>query len=121
MLRNRAATLLHFGMAAGLSACAAAPAAAPKGTAQSGAFAVQHEGASYQAAVMPGATGHALTRAGAVAVPGQTVRVTPLGFDQGKRAKDVAKLACVQASGRFQPQAVGRFAGNEWIFEGGCA
>lgn len=113
--------LILTGMAAGLSACAAAPAAAPKGTAQSGAFAVVHEGASYQAEVMPGAAGHALTRAGAVAVPGQTVRVAPLGMDQGKRAKDVAQLACAQASGRFQPQAVGRFAQGGWLFEGGCA
>lgn len=112
---------LLTGMAAGLSACAAAPAAAPKGTAQSGAFAVQHEGGSYRAEVMPGAAGHALTRAGAVAVPGQTVRVAPFGMDQGKRAKDVAQHACAQAAGRFQPQAVGRFAGNEWVFEGGCA
>ena len=118
---NRAATLLHLGMAAGLSACAAAPAAAPKGTAQSGAFAVQHEGASYQAEVMPGAAGHALTRAGAVAVPGQTIRVAPFAMDQGKRAKDVAQLACAQAAGRFQPQAVGQFAQGGWVFEGGCA
>lgn len=113
-------------MAAGLSACVAAHPSGPGGSgagaaAQSGSFALTHAGAVYQAQVLPGPAGHALTRAGAQAVQGQSVRVWPLGFDQGRRAKDVAALACTEAQGTFQPQAVGRFEAGAWIFEGGCA
>lgn len=113
------APFLGMGMAAGLSACVAVP--APQAPAEAGAFAVAHEGGSYQAQVGPGRPGHALTRAGAQPVVGQTIRVAPLGFDQGRRAKAVAEAACGQAKGRFQPEAVGRFAQGAWIFEGGCA
>jgi hypothetical protein len=113
--------LFLAGVATGLSACAAAPARAPEVAAETAAFPVTVEGASYQAIVTPGASGQALTGAGAQTVAGRTIRVAPLAYDQGKRAKDVAQRACDQARGRFQPQALGRFAGNEWIFEGGCA
>jgi hypothetical protein len=113
--------LFIAGVTAGLSACAAAPARAPEVAVETAAFPVTAEGASYQAIITPGAAGHALTGDGAQAVGGRTIRVAPFDFDQGKRAKDVAQRACDQARGRFQPQAVGRFAGNEWIFEGGCA
>ncbi|MDR0809921.1 MAG: hypothetical protein LBE86_12475 [Gemmobacter sp.] len=111
--------LLGMGMAVGLSACVATP--APQVPAQAGAFAVALEGGSYQAQIGPGRPGHALGRSGAVAVAGQTIRVTPFGLDQGRRAKAVAEAACMQARGRFQPQALGRFAQGAWIFEGGCA
>ncbi|MBT9243983.1 hypothetical protein KM031_03010 [Gemmobacter fulvus] len=118
----QAGTLLGIGLAAaGLCACAAPAVQAPKGTAQAGAFAVAHEGVSYQARLAAGRPGKALTRAGAVAVPGLTLRVAPFAGDQGKRAKDVAALACAQAGGRFQPQAIGGYAAGAWIFEGGCA
>ena len=113
-------------MAAGLSACVATQPSGPVGpgagaSAQSGSFTLTHAGADYPAQVMPGPAGHALTRAGAQAVAGQTVRVGALRFDQGRVAKDVAAQACTQAKGRFQPQAVGRFEAGAWLFEGGCA
>ncbi|MEH7827284.1 hypothetical protein [Gemmobacter denitrificans] len=95
--------------------------AAPKGPAQVGSFVVAQDGASFSAQVAPGAPGHALTRMGAVPVSGNSIIVSPFGFDQGRRAKDLARQACEQARGRFQPRAVGRFAQGAWIFEGGCA
>jgi hypothetical protein len=113
--------LFLVGATVGLSACAAAPARVPEVAVATAAFPVMVEGASYQAIITPGASGQALTGAGAQAVAGRTIRVAPLAYDQGKRAKDVAQRACDQARGRFQPQAVGRFSGNEWVFEGGCA
>ncbi|WP_151718007.1 hypothetical protein [Gemmobacter serpentinus] len=113
-------------MAAGLSACVATQPSGPVGpgagaSAQSGSFTLTHAGADYPAQVMPGPAGHALTRAGAAPVMGQTVRVGALRFDQGRLAKDVAAGACAQAKGRFQPQAVSRFEAGAWIFEGACA
>ncbi len=112
--------LLGIGIAAGLSACVAAP-VPQSAAARPGALAVVHEGTGYQAALMQGRSGKALTRAGAAPVPGLTVQVAPFAMDQGKRAKDVAALACAQAGGRFQTQAVGGFAAGSWVFEGGCA
>lgn len=109
------------GMALGLSACVGTPASQEGAAAQAGAFAVMHEGGSYQAQILAGAPGHALTRAGAQPVPGMTVTVQPLAMDQGRRAKAVAAEACAQARGQFQPQAVGRFAQGAWVFQGGCA
>ena len=112
--------LILSGMALGLSACVSTP-APQKGTASAGAYAVAHEGGSYSAQVGAGPMGHALSRNGAVPVAGLTVTVSPLGLDQGRRAKSVAAEACAQAKGHFQPQAVGRFAQGAWVFEGGCA
>ncbi|GHC12107.1 hypothetical protein GCM10007291_06440 [Gemmobacter nanjingensis] len=112
--------ILLSGMAAGLSACVAAP--APQGASvKGGTYAVMQEGAEYQAQVSAGRAGKVLTRAGAQPVSGAMVRVAPFGMDQGKRAKDVAAMACTQAGGRFQPQAVGGYAAGAWEFEGGCA
>ena len=113
--------LLLSGMALGLSACVAAPAPQKGTAAQAGAYVVQQGEGRFAAQVAPGPMGHALTRAGALPVAGQTVTVSPLGMDQGRRAKAVAAEACAQARGRFQPQAVGRFANGAWVFEGGCA
>ena len=117
MTRN---PLILSGVALGLSACVSTP-APQKGTASAGAYAVAHEGGSYAAQVGAGPMGHALTRAGAAPVSGLTVMVSPFAMDQGRRAKAVAAEACAQAKGRFQPQAVGRFAQGVWVFEGGCA
>ena len=77
--------------------------------------------AVYQAAILPGRAGKALTAKGAVSVPGLTVQVAGLDRDQGKLAKDVAQQACGQAGGQFRPQVVGGFAAGQWYFEGGCA
>ena len=112
--------LLSLGAAAGLSACAAA-AVPPAGGALPGAQAVAMGSAIYQAAILPGRAGKALTAEGAVSVPGLTVQVAGLDRDQGKLAKDVAQQACGQAGGQFRPQVVGGFAAGQWYFEGGCA
>ncbi|MBL8561753.1 MAG: hypothetical protein JNN06_05680 [Gemmobacter sp.] len=112
--------LILSGVALGLSACVSTP-APQKGAALAGAYAVAHEGGSYAAQVGAGPMGHALSRAGSVPVPGLAVTVSPFAMDQGRRAKAVAAEACAQARGRFQPQAVGRFAKGAWVFEGGCA
>ena len=112
--------LILSGMALGLSACVSTP-APQKGTALAGAYAVAYGEGNYAAQVGAGPTGHALGRTGAVPVAGLTVTVSPMGMDQGRRAKSVAAEACAQAKGSFQPQAVGRFAQGAWVFEGGCA
>ena len=112
--------LILSGMALGLSACVSTP-APQNGTAQAGAYAVAYGEGRYAAQVAAGPTGHALGRTGAVPVAGLTVAVSPFGMDQGRRAKSVAAEACAQAKGRFQPQAVGRFAQGAWLFEGACA
>jgi len=113
--------LILSGVVAGLAACAPVSDRAPQTPAPSGAFGVAYQGITYQAMVGPGAPGRMFTRSGAQPVAGQVVSVGPFGMAEGKRAKDVAALACTQANGRFQPQAVGRFARGAWIFEGGCA
>ena len=112
--------LILSGMALGLSACVSTP-APQKGSALAGAYAVAYGEGNYAAQLGAGPMGHALTGAGAAPVQGLTVTVSPLGMDQGRRAKAVAAEACAQANGRFQPQAVGRFAQGAWVFEGGCA
>ncbi len=113
--------LISMGMAAGLSACVAAPAPEAAAPAKAGDYAVSQGAAVYPARIGPGTSGHQLTSAGARPVAGQTVTVGALGFDQGRLAKTVAAAACADARGRFQPQAVGRYDRGAWIFEGGCA
>ena len=56
--------------------------------------------------------------------PGPVLTVTRepvFGFDEGKLAKDVAQAFCASRDSRLQAQALGRFAGGAWVFEGGCA
>ena len=97
-----------------------------KGGAKSGQQIVTLSGANFVAEVQPGNAGLVISKAGAVAVTGQMVRVTrtgsPLGAADGKLAKQVAQAACGQAGGAFNGQAVGRVvAMGVWAFEGGCA
>ncbi len=82
--------------------------------------------ARYLASVMPGNSGLIISKAGATAVTGMTVRVTrggtPLGQADGKVAKAAAVAGCSQAGGRFDDRAVGRVAAlGVWAFEGACA
>jgi hypothetical protein len=97
-----------------------------KGGARSGQQIVTLGGADFVAEVQPGNAGLVISKAGATAVTGQTVRVTrsgsALGAGDGKLAKQVAMAACGQAGGAFNGQAVGRVvAMGVWAFEGGCA
>ena len=87
--------------------------AAPGG-AKAGQQIVALGDASFVAEVQPGNAGLIITKAGATAVTGLTVRVTrtgtALGAADGKIAKAVAAAACGQAGGRFDDRAVGRVA-----------
>jgi hypothetical protein len=111
---------------AGLSACVAVvpvPVAAPRAIVAD-AVPVSYRDRAFVASIGPGAPGVVLTPAGALAVPGQTVRVTAPGLarDEGLAAKEVARLACEGQGGAFRPQAIGRYAGPEvWAFDGACA
>jgi hypothetical protein len=98
----------------------AAPASAPESP-------IRYEGETFHAGVTVsrGPDGLAATAAGAVPVRGRMVTVTRAGaamrYDEGKLAKDVARLACEGARGRYQPAAQGRFVGGQWQFAGACA
>ncbi|GHC58206.1 hypothetical protein [Neogemmobacter tilapiae] len=97
-----------------------------KGGARSGQQIVTLGEASFVAEVQPGNAGLVISKAGATAVTGQTVRVTrsgaALGAGDGKLAKQVAMAACGQAGGAFNGQAVGRVvAMGVWAFEGACS
>ena len=113
---------LSMGVVAGLSACAAAPVpqSGPQPT-YGPSQTVEYRGTAFQTKLIAGRPGKVLTAQGAVPAPGLSVVVAPFGPDQGRMAKDVARLACEGAAGRFQPRAVGRFAAGAWVFEGGCA
>jgi hypothetical protein len=98
---------------------------APSGGAKAGQQIVAQGEASFVAEVQPGNAGLIITKQGATAVTGLTVRVTrqgtALGVDDGKPAKAAAVVACTQAGGRFNEQAVGRVVGlGVWAFEGAC-
>jgi hypothetical protein len=97
-----------------------------KGGAKSGQQIVTLGEVSFVAEVQPGNPGLVISKAGATAVTGQTVRVTrsgsALAAGDGKLAKQVAEAACSQAGGAFNEQAVGRVvAMGVWAFEGGCS
>ncbi|WP_415184139.1 hypothetical protein [Phaeovulum sp.] len=85
---------------------------------------VVHEGATYSADIGPGAPGEMLTADGAKPVAGMTVAVqkrdTPLGYDQGKRAKAVARAACVGQGHEFNASVLGHLAEGVWTFRGAC-
>ena len=121
----KATGIICGAMAGVLSACVATPAVEAPARAsglQAGAAPVVLDGMTFAADLRPGAPGTALTRAGLRPVQGLTVQVRPLAMDQGKRAKDVAALACAAQGGRFNPTATGRYAGAEaWEFRGACA
>ncbi|MGL4321865.1 MAG: hypothetical protein ACRCS3_13475 [Paracoccaceae bacterium] len=111
---------------AAMAACAApVPVAAPATRAVvADGVAVTYRDRAFTAQIAPGAAGITLTRAGAQPVAGSTVRVTAAGLaaDEGIAAKEAARLACGQAGGVFQAQAIGAFAGSEtWAFAGACA
>lgn len=115
---------IAFG-AAVLTACApAAERSAP--AAAAGSVTVAQDGAIYLIDLRAGPPGEALTRAGAVAVPGLTLAVRregrALGQDEGLAAKTAAAEACAMQGGRHNPTAIGRYAGGgTWAFAGGCA
>lgn len=113
--------IIGLTLAAGLSACSGVPVTDAPMQAKLGDFSQSYEGVDYSAAVLAGPTGKVLTANGALPASGHTVRVAPLAMDQGKRAKDIATLACAQAGGRFNAAAIGGFAAGAWVFEGGCA
>jgi hypothetical protein len=110
--------------AACLSACVAQPArVATTGPALQDAS-VTVAGRAFVASFVPGTVGTVLTAGGAVEVPGTGVRISAgdLGRDEGIVAKEAARVACADAGGLFQPQAIGRYpAQGVWVFDGACA
>lgn len=105
-----------------LSACVGTPVAKP-----GVAFAdvpITVDERPFVATFQPQTVGTVLTAHGAIPVSGSGLRITGagLGQDEGIIAKEAARMACTQAGGTFQPQAIGRYAGVEtWAFAGACA
>lgn len=122
------AAALILGLTAACGPVARSPAArGPVAPAVSaGVQPVSLDGQALSVSVAPGPDGTALTRAGAVGVQGRQIVVTragaPLAQDQGALAKRAAKMGCEGQGGRFNPAALGRYAGQgQWNFAGGCA
>ncbi|WP_126975758.1 hypothetical protein [Frigidibacter oleivorans] len=123
---RRAAGIIGLVGTGVLSACAAPSgtggAMAPAGPAR---VPVAVEGKAFLAEIAPGPAGIRLTAAGAVPVPGMGVTVrrsaTPLGYDEGKVAKEAARLACEGQGRRFDGTVQGRFGQGAWQFAGACA
>lgn len=127
---RRAAGIIGLVGTGVLSACAA-----PSGTggamAPAGALSdparvpVAVEGKAFLTEIAPGPAGIRLTSAGAVPVPGMGVTVrrgaSPLGYDEGKVAKEAARLACEGQGRRFDGTVQSRFADGAWQFAGACA
>jgi len=112
-----------LGLAA-LSACVAAPVAAPAG--RSGQQTVMVDGIAFDASIGPGGPGMVLTADGARPVNGMAVSVRrsggALAMDEGALAKKAARAGCAAAGGRFNEPAIGAYdrAGG-WVFAGACA
>ncbi|MEI4486546.1 hypothetical protein V8J36_10120 [Frigidibacter sp. MR17.14] len=94
-------------------------------TAMSPGSPIAYKGESFHAGVTRGPAGLRFTGAGAQAVSGEMVSVTRAGgamrYDEGKAAKDVARLACEGAGRRYDATAQGRFVAGSWQFAGACA
>lgn len=113
--------------AVGLGALAACGAPQGGGGTAVPARALTVEGVAFSAEILPGPPGEVLTAAGARRVQGRSIRVqradgVVLSNSDGRIAKAAAEAACDAASGRFNPSALGRYAGpGVWAFDGGCA
>lgn len=120
-MKHAAVPVLGF---AALSACVAAPVAAPAGRA--GLQAVTVDGIAFDATIAPGGPGMVLTAQGARPVNGLAVTVRrsggALAMDEGALAKKAARAGCAAAGGRFSDAAIGAYdrAGG-WVFAGACA
>lgn len=122
-MKRIAATFVTF---VALSACGAPIAdGAGGGLARASQHEVTLGNEQFVASVMPGNAGLIISKAGATAMTGLTVRVNRdgalLGQADGKLAKVAAVKGCAQASGRFDERVVGRVASpGVWAFEGAC-
>jgi hypothetical protein len=107
-----------------LSACVAQPVPVAERSLALADVPVTVGARAFQVSFVPGANGITLTNAGAVPVPGTSVRVSAadLGRDEGIVAKEAARMGCTGQGGVFQPQALGRYPGQgTWVFDGACA
>ncbi len=90
-----------------------------------GTQAVALDGQAFAVSVAPGVPGVVLTPKGAVRVSGDTVSVTRpggLGQSNGSDGKRAAQRGCEQSGKRFNPSAIGRYAGQgAWTFAGACS
>lgn len=84
------------------------------------------DGMAFVADIGPGPAGERLTGAGAVPTAGAAIVVRRadgmLADSEGLLAKRAAEAACDAAGGKFNPAALGRYAGaGVWSFNGSCA
>ncbi|WP_128253663.1 hypothetical protein [Falsirhodobacter deserti] len=79
---------------------------------------------SFVSVLQPAGIGSTITGKGVVPVTGMTMAIynpaNPLGYDDGKLAKDVAARACANRMLRFNPDVIGRYEAPNWVFEGAC-
>lgn len=85
---------------------------APVPLAASGPSEVKVEGVAYLADLQPSDKGATLT---------VTRPAPPMAYDEGALAKQVAVQFCAGRGKRLAPWALGKFMGQSWVFEGGCA
>lgn len=73
---------------------------------------IKVDGVAYAADLTPTQTGSLLS----ITRPG-----TPMSYDEGALAKQVATQFCAGRGKRLAPWALGKFNGLAWVFDGGCA
>jgi hypothetical protein len=73
---------------------------------------IKVDGVAYAAELTPTQTGSLLS----ITRPG-----TPMSYDEGALAKQVATQFCAGRGKRLAPWALGKFNGLAWVFDGGCA
>lgn len=95
-----------------LAACGDRDGDAPVPLAASGPSEVKVEGVAYLADLQPSDKGATLT---------VTRPAPPMAYDEGALAKQVAVQFCAGRGKRLAPWALGKFMGQAWVFEGGCA
>jgi len=95
-----------------LAACGGKEDPAAMASPAAGGFDIKVDGIAYNAALTPTATGSSLS----VTRPG-----TPMTYDEGALAKQVAGQFCSGRGKRLAPWSLGQFQGAAWVFDGGCA
>lgn len=118
--------LYGLGLVALLALGACAPLPGAPGGVQAGAQSVTLNGEAFAATIAAGQAAVIISKEGARSARGLSVSVkgetAALGEGSGRRAKAAADKACAAAGGRFNAQAIGRYAApGLWVFDGACA
>jgi hypothetical protein len=98
-------------MSLAVSGCVGAS-ARPMPLAASGPVAVDVMGAGYIVDLQPTVDGAQMT---------VSADAGSMAMDQGLSAKRAAEAFCAGRGGRVDMNALGRFVGGSWVFDGGCA